>query len=149
MVVENLIKDDLICSKSIKHHTKFIDLSQWKLVNVQPIFSTKFSQHSFMLYKKVIHRWKDNFSRLFQLIDFFSKIEKWRWKMKRKKMKIFSAGPKNIELILIKIFEVRWFQICAQIFHIFLGSKATALQSGPTLALFDRFKPSLMVVYNK
>ena len=54
-------------------------------------------------------------------------------------MKIFSAGPKNF----FRIFEFRSFQVCAQIFHIFLGSKATAFQSGSTLALFGRFNLSL------
>ena len=43
---------------------------------------------------------------------------------------IFSQIPTDIELILFRISEPRWFQICAQIFHIFLGSKTTALQRG-------------------
>ena len=66
------------------------------------------------------------------------KIEKWRGKSED-----FFGSAKNIELILFRIFELRWFQICFQIFHIFLGSKVTALQSGSTLALLGRFSPSL------
>ena len=58
-------------------------------------------------------------------------------------MKNFFGSAKNIELILFRVFELRWFQIWAQIFHIFHGSKVTALQSGSTLALLGRFSPSL------
>ena len=66
-----------------------------------------------------------------------------KMKNEEEKNEDFFGWAKNIELILFRIFELRWFQICAQIFHIFLVSKATALQSGSTLALFGRFNPSL------
>ena len=53
----------------------------------------------------------------------------------------FFGSAKNIELILFRIFELRWFQICVQISYIFLGSKtfqrgvkmAKKGHSGPTL----------------
>ena len=57
-------------------------------------------------------------------------------KNEEEKNEEFFDSAKNIELILFRIFELRWFQIWAQIFHIIHGSKVTALQSGSILALF-------------
>ena len=51
-------------------------------------------------------------------------------KNEEEKNEEFFWCAKNIELILFRIFEHCWFQICAQIFHIYLGSKVTALSSG-------------------
>ena len=73
---------------------------------------------------------------------FFWKLKNEDEKWRGKKWRFFRLDQKY-QIDTYKIFELRWFQICAQIFHIFLGSKATPLQSGSTLALFGRFSLSL------
>ena len=62
--------------------------------------------------------WVEKYKALKILKKFESEDEKWRGR----KWKFF-------KLIFFWNFVLRWFQICIQIFHIFLGSKVTVLQS--------------------
>ena len=66
-----------------------------------------------------------------------------KMKNEEEKNEDFFYLAKIFQFIFFWNFELRWFQICIQIFHIFLLSKVTVLWSGPILPVFDHFKPTL------
>ena len=77
-------------------------------------------------------------------------LKRWFWVEENKALKIFKTFENEDFFCLTKIFqyiffwnfELRWFQICIQIFHKFVPSKV-GIQSGPILLVFARFCPFL------
>ena len=116
--------------------TKVCSKSLWTLY-----FFKLFSAPIYAILKSYTLLERSFLAEYFNWLIFFWKLK--NGKKGKEKNEDFFGWAKNIEFILFRIFELRWFQICAQIFHIFLGSKVTALQRGVKTAKKGQSGPTL------
>ena len=87
-----------------------------------------FSLHLFMIYQKVIYRWKDNFEETNSIDKMFLKNGKMKKKNEEEKNKEFSTGWKIMNWQFLEYLNLADFKSAFR-FFVFFRSKVTALWS--------------------